>query len=113
MLQDFADFAPPAIEARAASLAYRNGRGGRWTPFNIVISNVPGPHFPLYLAGAQLEGHYPVSAITDGAALNITLHSYLGQLCFGLVDDRDHDPDLATILDSIHDEVAQLEGLLL
>ncbi|MBT8164997.1 MAG: wax ester/triacylglycerol synthase family O-acyltransferase [Acidimicrobiia bacterium] len=113
MLQDFAEFAPPAIAARAARLAYRNGRGGRWTPFNLVISNVPGPHFPLYLAGAQLEGHYPVSAITDGAALNITLHSYLGQLCFGLVADRDLVPDLATILDSIHDEVAQLEGFLL
>ena len=113
MLQDFAEFAPPAIAARAARLAYRNGRGGRWTPFNLVISNVPGPHFPLYLAGAQLEGHYPVSAITDGAALNITLHSYLGQLCFGLIADRDLVPDLATILDSIHDEVAQLEGLLL
>ena len=106
LLQDFAQFAPPAIAARAARLAYRNGRGGRWTPFNLVISNVPGPHFPLYLAGAQLEGHYPVSAITDGAALNITLHSYLGQLCFGLIADRDLVPDLATILDSIQDEVA-------
>jgi WS/DGAT/MGAT family acyltransferase len=113
MLQDFAQFAPPAIAARAARLAYRNGRGGRWTPFNLVISNVPGPHFPLYLAGAQLEGHYPVSAITDGAALNITLHSYLGQLCFGLIADRDLVPDLAAILSAIHDEVAYLETELL
>lgn len=112
MLQDFAQFAPPAIAARAARVAYRNGRGGRWTPFNLVISNVPGPDFPLYLAGAQLEGHYPVSTITDGAALNITLHSYLGQLCFGLIADRDLVPDLAAILDSIHDEVDRLKQAL-
>ncbi len=112
LLQDFAQFAPPAVAARAARLAYRNGRGGRWTPFNLVISNVPGPSFPLYLAGAQLEGHYPVSTITDGAALNVTLHSYLGQLCFGLVADRDLMPDLWAVLASIESEVAELEAAL-
>ncbi|MBT8202033.1 MAG: wax ester/triacylglycerol synthase family O-acyltransferase [Acidimicrobiia bacterium] len=109
ILRDFAQFAPPAVAARAARLAYRSGRGGRWTPFNLVISNIPGPHFPLYLAGARLEGHYPVSTITDGAALNITLHSYLGNLCFGLIADRDLVPDLWSVLAYIEDEVAALE----
>jgi WS/DGAT/MGAT family acyltransferase len=112
LLQDFAEFAPPAIAARAAQIAYRNGRGGRWTPFNLVISNIPGPDFPLYLAGARLEGHYPVSTITDGAALNITLHRYLDHLCFGLVGDRDLIPDLWRIMDLIHAEVAELEKRL-
>jgi WS/DGAT/MGAT family acyltransferase len=112
LLQDFAQFAPPAVAARAARLAYRNGRGGRWTPFNLVISNIPGPHFPLYLAGAELEGHYPVSTITDGAALNITLHSYRGRLCFGLVADRDLVPDLWDVLASINTELADLERAL-
>jgi WS/DGAT/MGAT family acyltransferase len=112
LLQDFAQFAPPVLAARAAQVAYRNGRGGRWTPFNLVISNVPGPHFPLYLAGAPLEGHYPVSTITDGAALNITLYRYLDRLCFGLVGDRELLPDLWDLIDMIQDEVAELEKAL-
>ncbi len=112
LLQDFAQFAPPAIAARAAQVAYRNGRAGRWTPFNLVISNIPGPGFPLYLAGAKLEGHFPVSTITDGAALNITLHRYLGDLCFGLVSDWELVPDLWQVMDLIHSEVAELEKRL-
>ena len=109
LLQDFAQFTPPAIAARAARWVFRNGRAGKVTPFNLVISNVPGPHFPLYLAGAQLLGHYPVSAIIDGAGLNITLHSYLGQLCFGLVADRDLAPDLWNMMDYLRDELAVLQ----
>jgi len=112
LLQDFAQFAPPAIAARAAQLVFRNGRAGRFTPFNLVISNIPGPRFPLYLAGARLEGHYPVSAITDGAALNITLHSYLDNLCFGVVADRDLVPDVWHLLDLIEAEIAELEERL-
>jgi hypothetical protein len=110
LLQDFAQFAPPAIAARAARWVFRNGRAGRVAPFNLVISNIPGPHFPLYLAGAQLLGHYPVSAIIDGAAMNITLHSYLGQLCFGVVADRDLAPDLWNIIDYLGDELAALQA---
>ncbi len=109
LLQDFAQFAPPAIAARAARWVFRNGRAGKVAPFNLVISNIPGPHFPLYLAGAQLLGHYPVSAIIDGAALNITLHSYLGQLCFGIVADRDLAPDLWNMMDYLRDELAALK----
>ncbi|MDJ0959148.1 MAG: wax ester/triacylglycerol synthase family O-acyltransferase [Acidimicrobiia bacterium] len=112
LLRDFAEFTPPAVAARAARLVFRNGRAGRITPFNLVISNVPGPNFPLYLAGAQLEGHYPVSAIIDGAALNITLHSYRGMLCFGLVADRELIPDLWDVMGYVRDEFAALEDRL-
>ena len=112
LLRDFAEFTPPAVAARAARLVFRNGRAGRVTPFNLVISNVPGPNFPLYLAGAQLEGHYPVSAIIDGAALNITLHSYLGQLCFGLVADRELVPDLWDVMGFIVDEFAAMKAAM-
>lgn len=112
LLQDFAEFAPPAIAARAAQIAYRNGRAGRWTPFNLVISNIPGPSFPLFMAGAQLEGHYPVSTITDGAALNITVHRYLGNLCYGLVADRELIPDLWHLMDLISSEVTELDKAL-
>ena len=108
LLQDFAEFAPPAVAARAARVAFRNGRAGRISPFNLVISNVPGPDFALYLAGARLLGHYPVSAIAEGAALNITLHRYLDSLCFGLVADRTLVPELWKMLADVGDEVALL-----
>ena len=57
-------------------------------PFNLVISNVPGPSFPLYAAGAELVHYYPVSTIVDGIGLNITVLSYNGNLDFGFVCDR-------------------------
>jgi WS/DGAT/MGAT family acyltransferase len=109
LLRDFAEFTPPAVAARAARLVFRNGRAGRITPFNLVISNIPGPQVPLYLAGARLEAHYPVSAIIDGAALNVTLHSYLGRLCFGIVADRELVPDLWRVMDFIADEFVAME----
>ena len=112
LLQDFAQFAPPAVAARAARLVFRNGRAGRMTPFNMVISNIPGPNFPLYLAGARLEGHYPVSAIVEGMAVNITLHSYLGNLCFGIVADREIVPDTWELMEFLTDEVDVLEEAL-
>ncbi len=55
------------------------------TVANVVISNVPGPQMPLYLAGAELKAYYPVSIVTHGLALNITIVSYAGSLDFGLV----------------------------
>ena len=61
--------------------------------WNLVISNVPGPQFPLYMAGARLEANYPISVVTDGMGLNITVMSYCGWLDFGIVTDRDQMPD--------------------
>jgi diacylglycerol O-acyltransferase / wax synthase len=52
-------------------------------PTNVVISNVPGSAEALYFAGAKLENYIPVSTITDGMGLNITVHSYLDKLDFG------------------------------
>jgi WS/DGAT/MGAT family acyltransferase len=105
MLQDFAQFTPPAVAARAARLVFKKGRVGRVTPFNTVISNIPGPDFPLYLAGARLEGHFPVSTIVEGSALNVTLHRYLGDLCFGVVADRSIVHDVWSIMRSIGEEL--------
>jgi diacylglycerol O-acyltransferase / wax synthase len=52
---------------------------------NLVISNVPGPQMPLYLAGAQLTSYVPVSIVTHGLALNITIQSYNGSLDYGFI----------------------------
>ena len=61
---------------------------------NIVISNVPGPQATLYLAGAELKAYYPVSIVTHGLALNVTIVSYAGSLDFGLVACKRTMPDL-------------------
>src|SRR5207237_402316 len=63
-------------------------------PFNLVISNVPGPQVPLYSGGAEMLHFYPVSAVADTQGLNITVQSYNGKLDFGLVACRDLVPDL-------------------
>jgi diacylglycerol O-acyltransferase / wax synthase len=109
LLQDVNSFVPPAVFARAAQMTFRlsTSRAGR-PSWNLVISNVPGPQVPLYLAGARLVAHYPFSVITDGMGLNITVMSYHGHMDFGLVGDRDQMPDLSSMLGWLGDE---LDGL--
>ncbi len=110
LLQDANHFIPPAVFSRAAQLTFRlsTGRVGRPT-WNLVVSNVPGPQFPLYLAGARLVANYPVSVITDGMGLNITVMSYEGHLDFGIVADRDQMPDLWCLLEWLEDELEDLK----
>ena len=80
----------------------------RLPPFNITISNVPGPNVPVYLAGAKLIAHYPVSVVTDGQGLNITLVGYLGQLHFGLVSCRELVPDIDVLAGYLVEELGFL-----
>lgn len=102
MLTDFTQVAPPAVAALAARLIASTKLANRVSlPFNLVVSNIPGPPIPLYLAGAQLLGHYPVSAIVDGVGLNITVVSTNGMLDFGFVSDRDLIPDLWSMADAV------------
>jgi diacylglycerol O-acyltransferase len=109
LLQDTNHFIPPAVFSRAARLTFTLATSGAGRPtWNLVISNVPGPQFPLYLAGAKLEANYPVSVITDGMGLNITVMSYLGHMDFGIVSDRDQMPDVSKLLPWIGEELAAL-----
>ncbi|MGB8406914.1 MAG: wax ester/triacylglycerol synthase family O-acyltransferase [Mycobacterium sp.] len=78
-------------------------------PFNIVISNVPGPRVPMYWKGAQLDGNYPLSIALDGQALNITLVNNAGNLDFGLVGCRHSVPHLQRLLGHLEDSLAALE----
>jgi WS/DGAT/MGAT family acyltransferase len=108
-LQDFTQFAPPAVAARAMRMYSRLRIADRMNPpFNLIISNVPGPSFPLYSAGARLEHFYPVSAIVDGQGLNMTVQSYAGNLDFGFIADRDLVPDLWTMTDLLHQSMQEL-----
>jgi diacylglycerol O-acyltransferase / wax synthase len=104
-LTDFAEFPPPAVFARAMRLGARLELGRRLVPGNLIISNVPGPRNPLYAAGAKQLHYYPVSTITEGQGLNITVHSYLDVLDFGLVSCRELVPDLDVLLDAILEQI--------
>lgn len=99
-LTDLANFSSPALAAQASRLASTLNLADRTTPpVNVIISNVPGPRQPLYLAGAQLQRYIPVSTIADGVGLNITVHSYLDRLDIGLVACRELVPDLELLVD--------------
>jgi WS/DGAT/MGAT family acyltransferase len=78
-------------------------------PFNVLISNVPGPRRPLYWCGARLEGAYPLSIPYDGLALNITATSYDGALQFGLIGCRRSVPSLQRLLTHLETALADLE----
>jgi diacylglycerol O-acyltransferase / wax synthase len=93
LLQDATQFIPPAVFARAARISFSLA-AVRTPVWNLVVSNVPGPQFPLYCAGARLVANYPVSVITDGMGLNITVMSYCGSLDFGIVADREQMRDV-------------------
>ncbi len=108
LVDQISDFAPPALTARAARVVFATGLLHRLPPFNLCISNVPGPNQPVYLCGAKLLAHYPVSVVTDGQGLNITLVGYLGKLHFGLVSCRELVPDIDTLASYLVDELELL-----
>ncbi len=78
-------------------------------PFNLIISNVPGPRVPQYFNGAKLSGMYPLSIPMHGQALNITCTSYAGQMGFGLTGCRRRLPHLQRLLTHLDDELTALE----
>jgi diacylglycerol O-acyltransferase len=79
-------------------------------PFNLIISNVPGPRSTQYLNGARLTGTYPVSVPMQGMALNITCNSYADDMCFGLTGCRRSVPHLQRLLAFLDEELDLLES---
>ena len=79
-------------------------------PFNLIISNVPGPKDTHYLNGARLTGTYPVSVPMQGMALNITCNSYAEEMCFGLTGCRRSVPHLQRLLTFLDEEIDALES---
>jgi len=88
-------YAPPALHAAAARMVSR----GRW--FNLVVSNVPAPQVPLYLAGAPLLANYPAMPLGENAALSIACTSLGSTMAFGLTADWDAVPDLEVLAGGI------------
>lgn len=81
-------------------------------PFNLVVSNVPGPTHPLYFRGARLEANYPLSIPYHGNALNITIASYAGTLNLGFTGCRDAVPRLQRLAVYAGEAADELEALL-
>lgn len=108
ILQDLSAFIPTALAGLAARAVFQMVAVGAF-PFNLFISNVPGPQLPLYVDGARVMGIYPVSAISDlTGALNITLFSYDGELNFGLIACREVVPDVAKLIDYLREALDEL-----
>ena len=101
-LTNLAGFAPPTILSQAARLQARQ----RY--FNLVVTNVPGPQFPLYLLGRRLLRLYPVVPLARRQALGIAVMSYDGHLGFGLLGDYDALPELETIAVELRRAIAAL-----
>ena len=113
VLQDTNEIIPPAIFASAARITARIVlRHPTQALANTIISNVPGSPVPLYLAGARLEALYPISAVTHGIGLNITVMSYCGGLDFGIVADHDLVNDAWAIAAALREAQAELVGLV-
>ncbi len=109
-LMDWTEFAAPALAARAARLYSRTKVADRMRRpmFNVTISNVPGPPFPLYCAGARMLTMYPMGPIGDGLALNITVMSYMDSMYFGLVAGREAVPDVWDLAHGINRSLDEL-----
>lgn len=113
VLAEMSTLAPPALSARAARMAASMRVADRLNPpVNLVISNVPGPRNTLFLDHARLKHFYPVSTVTDGQGLNLTVQSYLDTLDFGFVACRELVPDLWVLIDHCLEEIGELHRLV-
>jgi WS/DGAT/MGAT family acyltransferase len=115
LLQDWAEHAAPTTFALAARL-YSSLHLATHRPIhNVVISNVPGPPFPLYYAGAELKYTLPMGPVMEGAGLNITVLSYMDNVDIGFMACRELVPDVWDLADYVDDAMAELlaavEGL--
>jgi len=111
LLQDLSHAVPTALSGLAARALFRLAILPG-VPFNLFISNVPGPPRPLFIAGARVEGIYPVSAVTDmTGGLNVTLFSYDGHLDFGFIACREMVPDVWNMVGYLGDALAELVAL--
>jgi diacylglycerol O-acyltransferase / wax synthase len=105
-LVQLSGFAPPTLHALGARVASDLSR----RLFNLVVTNVPGPQFPLYAAGARMLEMYPVVPLSKGQAVSIGLTSYDGGVYYGLNADRDAMPDVDVLAACIEESLGELLG---
>ena len=102
MLTDLSGFAPSTIMDQASRLMARQ----RF--FNLVVTNVPGPQFPLYLMGRRMLDPFPMVPLAKGQGLGVAILSYDGAINFGLVGDFDLLSDIDELAADLYDSLAEL-----
>src|SRR3954453_6919643 len=95
-------FAPPTVLAQASRLNFSTRL------FNVIVTNPPGPQFPLYMLGRELQELMPVAFLPQNHALAIAIMSYNGTVDFGLLADYDAMPDLDLVADALDESLAEL-----
>ncbi|MGB2758163.1 MAG: wax ester/triacylglycerol synthase family O-acyltransferase [Acidimicrobiia bacterium] len=109
-IQTITEATPPGILSIAARTYTAMGLDGRVPPiFNVIMSNVPGPPFPLYVSGARVESITPMGPLLYGGGLNITVLSHEDVIDFGFLSCREAVPDPWLIADKIEKAVSELE----
>ena len=103
VISRFNDFAPPTLLAQAARINFSTRL------FNLIVTNVPGPQFPLYVLGRQLEEIFPVAFLPQNHAMAVAIMSYNGRVCFGLLADYDSMEDVEIVAAGIDESLAELE----
>ena len=96
------NFAPPTILAQASRLNFSTRL------FNLIVTNIPGPQFPLYLLGRELHDLVPIAFLPENQALAVAIMSYNGKLNFGLLADYDAMPDIEVLQQGIEHALEEL-----
>jgi len=102
-IMNTAQWAPPTLHGLAARLVARQRVA------NLVVSNVPGPQVPLYLAGARMVVTYPVMPLGERIALSVAVTSLSGTMGFGFTGDWDAVPDIEVLANGLLDSVDELK----
>ncbi len=106
ILTEAADFAPPTVAAQAARLQSRQ----RF--FNLVVTNVPGPQFPLYLLGRELQDVFPMVPLAENQSVCFGIMSYNGRVNFGITADYDAMPEVAALADDTRAAIDELSAAI-
>jgi diacylglycerol O-acyltransferase len=98
-------FAPPTLLAQASRLNFSTRL------FNLIVTNVPGPQFPLYLLGREMKEIVPIAFLPEDHALAIAIMSYNGKVDFGLLGDYDAMPDIDRFGELLEESLEELLAL--
>jgi diacylglycerol O-acyltransferase / wax synthase len=102
VLASVQNFAPPTVMAQASRLNFSTRL------FNLIVTNVPGPQFPLYILGREMLDIFPVAFLPEQHALAVAIMSYNGGIHFGLLADYDALPDVDEMARGLEDALAEL-----